>query len=271
MRKLAFALLAVSILSCTGRDGSTETNETTEEINVTEDSLTNDVVEDIIMPDITEELLWEIFMKIPEKDAAEDYDCIRTKKQRQKLKTDGEYSTGEDENAKNYLKIPYSASGEWGSCNATTFVACFPFKDGKKLLVLFIFGGGPDGLYTTKIDKTYEYELSTGVLTPIKRPIEPYTSDEFFVNSIFTPKQLKATKYMFKRGEYFELDFINNNELGVYLRIGEFFGNEGWEDWEEMVECESVLRKYSEAHGGLVRRYWNGTRFVKNLEGSSRN
>ena len=261
-KNLVLALFAIIMLSCTGRYGSTTTNE---EVNVTEDSLTSNVVEDIIMPEITEELLWEIFMKIPEKDS--DY-FIKTKKQRQKLKTDGQYSMGEEKNAKNYLQFDELACGEWGSSQSTANLACFPFEDGKKLLVLFILGGGPDGLYYTKKDKTYEYELSTGILTPIERPIEPYTSDEFFVNSIFTPKQLNATKYMFKSGKCFEINYIDNDEFGVSLRIGEDSGKESWDDWEEMAECASVLEKYRDEHGGLVKRYWNGIRFVKNLEGS---
>ena len=38
-KKLVFALFAIIIFSCTGRDGSTTTNETNEEVNITENSL----------------------------------------------------------------------------------------------------------------------------------------------------------------------------------------------------------------------------------------
>jgi len=244
MRKLAFALLAVSILSCTGRDGSNTTIEANEKNSLATQK-------------ISQELLWEILMKIPEKHTP--YGFLTTQEQRQKEK---EYAYIDDGD-KNYLKFEDLSEG------VSAILICFPIEDSEKLIVIYNQTEYIFGITHTVADYTYEYELATGKLTPIERPIDPYTFDEFYDESIFTPKQLRAVKYAFNNKACHNLyysEYGEKNCIEISLNIDACFGKECFDTEEEYNECRDIAWEYYNQGDEWVKRYWNGKRFVKNTE-----
>ena len=133
-KTLVLALFAVIMLSCTGRDGSTATNEINEENSLATQK-------------ISQELLWEILMKIPEKHTP--YGFLTTQEQRQKEK---EYAYIDDSD-KNYLEFEDLSEG------VSAILICFPIEDSEKLIVIYNQTEYLFGITHTVADYTYEYEI----------------------------------------------------------------------------------------------------------------
>ena len=204
--------------------------------------------EEEVTQGIEAELLWKIFMKIPKDKMADD--VFLTEEDIKKAKSEEQFEAGS-----NYLR--YELYREGG--NITVTMACYPSDDGKKLVTIFNYRGGMDGFNITFVDKTYEYELAAEILTPVERPIEPFTLDEFYNNdnSFFTPKQYSAIQKNFADKRQFHLSNVNKDGIKVFLGVYDDLGIE---------ELGDIIFDYHEDYGtGEVARYWNGKRFVKDF------
>ena len=202
------------------------------------------------MVQVSNLLLWKIFMKIP-KDKMDD-DIFLTEEDIKKAKSEGLFVAGS-----NNLRYD-QFYGESGSVIYVT-MACYPSDDGKKLITIFNYRRGVDGFNITFVDNTYEYELATEILTPVERPIEPFTLNEFYNNdnSFFTPKQYSVIQKRFADKRQFHLSDVNKDGFKVFLGIDNELGIE---------ELGDIILDYYEDYGvGEVECYWNGKRFVKDF------
>jgi|GEM_PF-5223889 len=267
MKRTLFLLtfFTISLLSCTQKGEKKENTtqaETDMETNLAENShATQDEAIETSDEIITAKLMWEILMKAPIDKMLED--MLLTKEQLRKAKEEGYFDTGYGDIKNNYLQ--YDETDNNGVRKFIT-VACYPTDDGKKLITIVNAGGGID-IYATFMDQTYEYELATGRLTSIERPIEPYTIDEFYDKSFFTPKQYEAIQKSFSETSQYHFGEIDKDGYGVILGVSDYF-----ETWEEFEECMDMTYKYREESGKIwIRRQWNGKRFVKIQEKVSEN
>ena len=201
---------------------------------------------------ITENLLWKIFLKVPA-DSMPDY-MFTTVQQRRQARIDNQFHVNRYEEAENMLS--YDETDENGVRHFLR-LAFYPTDDGKKLIVLFHYGGGVD-IFSTGADQTYEYDKSTGDLKAIERPIDPYTTEEFFYEQIHTPEQLKIVREAFHEKKPLNYIFINSTGYSMY-----FAAHEAFEHWDDYEEYSDKMFIFYENHHNNVRRNWNGKRFVK--------
>ena len=199
---------------------------------------------------ITEDLLWEIFLKIPEGNVHNN--LFVTKKERQQARVDKLFEV-QGEDSDNLLEYDhYNGEGVKNFMG----IACYPTDDEKKIITLFYVGGGLD-IYTTPFVQTYEYDIATGIIKPNNNLIEPYTEDDFFDKSILSPEQLKKLQASYRSQENKELLHyieIKKSGFGVYFMALHAFND----DWDEYTEyCDLVKDSY------IVKYNWNGKRFVK--------
>ena len=204
---------------------------------------------------ISEEMLWEIFMKISE-DNIPEYRVCKTIKQR-KLAKINEQLKKQDEECDNYLR--YDEMDRYGIRNIMG-IGGYLTEDEKKIIALFYYGGGEHDIASTEFKQTYEYDIATGELKTIECPMDPFTEDEFINESILSPKQIKQLRAFFRAPygdehiNYFQMD---RDGFEVY-----FSAYNAFENWDEYGKYESLMMAHYD-HIGMVRREWNGKRFVK--------
>ena len=201
---------------------------------------------------INEDLLWEIFLKIPV-DSMSEY-LFTTKEQRQQARVDKVFNTEYNDADINVLE--YDETNNDGVRNFMR-LACYPTDDGKKLIVIFHYGGGVD-IYSTPSDQTYEYDIATGSLKAIERPMDPYTADEFFCETILSPGKLKQLQKTYQKEKTLNYVFINKSGYSTY-----FAAYDAFDEWEEYEEYCDLTRMFYMNGDNFVRRVWNGKRFVK--------
>ena len=199
-----------------------------------------------------ENLLWKIFLKVPA-DSMPDY-MFTTVQQRRQARIDNQFHVNRYEDAENMLS--YDETDENG-VRYFVRLAFYPTDDGKKLIVLFHYGGGVD-IFSTNSDQTYEYDITTSDLKVIERPIDPYTAEEFFYEHIYTPKQLKTVREAFYEKK--PLNYIDINSSGYSMY---FAAHDAFEHWDEYEEYSDMMSEFYEKRDNFVRRDWNGKRFVK--------
>jgi len=206
---------------------------------------------------ISEEMLWEIFMKIPEDDIPEYWPWpIKTDRQRRLTKINKHLKI-QHEKYDNHLR--YDETNRDGVRNFMG-LSGYPTDDEKKIIVLFYIGGGVD-IFSTPFKQTYEYDIATGELNAIECPIDPYTEDEFFDESFLTSKHLQQLRASFSspnKDEYINYVGIDRDGFNVYFATYDAF-----DDWDEYVEHADVVRTFYDYDNDCVRREWNGKRFVK--------
>ena len=201
---------------------------------------------------ITEDLLWEVFLKIPV-DSMSEY-LFTTKEQRLQARADKVFNT--EYNYADSNTLEYDETNSDGVRNFMR-LACYPTDDGKKLVVIFHYGGGVD-IYSTPSDQTYEYDIATGDLKAIERPMDPYTADEFFNETILSPGQFKQLQKTFNKEKNLNYVFINKSGYSTY-----FAAYDAFEEWEEYEEYCDLTRMFYMDGDNFVRRVWDGKRFVK--------
>ena len=193
---------------------------------------------------INEDMLWKIFLKIPE-DSIPEY-LFRTIPERKQARINELFNTEYEEEENNYLR--YDVTNDEG-IRIFMGIVCYPADDEKKIITLFYHGGGID-VYQTLSNQTYEYDIAKGELKAIERPIDPYTEDEFLDESSLTSKQKSEMRKLFSDKSLFNYVDIDRIGFSVYFSAFGAFDD----DWE----------KYGEYVGNnQVRRNWDGKRFVK--------
>ena len=206
---------------------------------------------------ISEDMLWDIFLKIPEDDMPEFYPFpIATERQRKLVKINKRLKNQSNE-CDNHIRYD-----ETNGDGVRDFIGLSGYmtENGEKIIALFYDGGGVD-IYSTPLKKTYEYDIATGELKSIECPIDPYTEDEFFDESILSAKQLKQLQAGFRapdRDEHLNYVKMDRNGLEVY-----FAAYDAFKEWEEYEEYIDLQREHYEDYDNYVRREWNGKRFVK--------
>lgn len=185
-------------------------------------------------------LLTEIFYKLPES-VMPDY-----------LKTDAQRREVRLERYNNRLGVENLE----GEIYEQWYMAGYLTKDNRNVVLMVMYGGGMDGFSVMDMDKTLNYNIKTGELKEIKRPMDPFTADELIDESHFDNPELAAKAkayYNNHKNSLFYQDFSKDGfELSVSL--DKFYADE-IEDYSDDYE------------GGLnhvkVSRKWNGSRFVK--------
>ena len=261
-RTLLLVLLSITLLSCTGSGSKKRNTQETASVETTETENSQDEA----IPETKQELLWYILMKIPEKHTP--YDFLTTQEQRREAKETGIYTpySGDDDDSDNdYLEFEDISGG------VTALLLSFPTEDEKKLIIIY---QQRDRIYEVThvvADYTYEFVLATGKLTPIERPMDPYTFEEFFDESIFTPKQLRAVKYSFNNKAYHTIEHsvYYDCDLKIYIHIDACFGDEYFDSEEEFRNCNDIAWNSRPSAG--TERYWDGKRFVKRAESVKEN
>ena len=252
VRHLILLLLLVT-LGCKGKNNkessSEKGNARTENVAEPDGTSTFEGDKSFAYTQINEELLWEIYLKIPQVEN-KDY-FYATKQQRLQAKSDGVFFFEPNGN-----RLRYDETNNDGVRNFVN-IACYPTDDGEKLITIFYIGGGVD-IFGVAYDKTYEYDIATGNIIEIERPVDPYTEDEFFYESIFTPEQLKILQDGFKKEWPYTYYDMNKEGYGMCFEAYGVF--EKWEEYEEYCDLLFVFYKYGD---NFVRREWNGKRFVK--------
>jgi hypothetical protein len=201
---------------------------------------------------ITEDVLWEIFLKIPV-DSMSEY-LFTTKEQRLQARADKAFNKEYNDADSNVLE--YDETNMDGVRNFMR-LACYPTDDGKKLIAIFHYGGGVD-IFGTSSDQTYEYDIATGDLKAIERPMDPYTVDEFFYETILSPEQHNQLLKSFSKEMSLNYVLINKSGYSKY-----FAAYNAFEEWEEYEEYDDLVRMFYMYGDNFVRREWNGKRFVK--------
>ena len=189
---------------------------------------------------INEEILWDIFFKIPEENIKKN--LFKTKHDRRKARLYSDvFVNDENENHLLYYEID-----NYGAMNGNVMgIACFPTDDGKKIIALFYEERFDIG--ESQTNQTYEYDIASGALKSIECPIDLYAEDEFFDKSILTSEQFDEVRKFFPEKKY--LLYVDVYKDVFAMR---FSAHDVFEDWDEFKE----YNKYA-------KRNWNGKRFVK--------
>ena len=192
---------------------------------------------------ISKDMLWEIFLKIPAENMPEFlFQTIQERRQaRLHMLFQEEYGLSDN-------RIRYDETNHDG-IRMFVGMACYPTDDDNKIMTLFYYGGGID-TYVTLSNQTYEYDVTTGILKPIERPIDEFTEDEFLDESILTAKQLSVMKKLFSEEILFNYLRIDRYGFSVYFAAFDAFDD----NWDEYGDYISTIH---------VRRNWDGKRFVK--------
>jgi hypothetical protein len=169
-------------------------------------------------------LLKEIYYKLP---ASAMHGFLKTEKQRRES---GDNVYGNRMEKMEWLEDGYD---RWD-------MAAYLTEDADNLVLIVQYGSGLDG-YMTKSDKTFNYNITTGALTEIERPMDPVTADELIDETKEHANEAKAFFIKEKPGVIYD-DFDKD---GFKIRAAVFYFDE-----------------YSD-NFAMASRKWNGSRFVK--------
>ena len=257
MRHLILLMLFV-MAGCNSNSRNNRDGDTEKESARTESMVDNDAGisspeggSPFVYTGISEELLWDVFLKIPE-DSIPD-NMYTTVQQRLQARSDSVFRIGheDDDNV-----LEYDVTDINGVRNFMR-LACYPTDDGKKIIVIYHRGGGVD-IFRTSSDQTYEYDIATGSLNAIERPLDPYTADEFFCEPICSPGQLRQVREGFHKKKPLNYVYIDRGGYSMYLASYAVF-----DDWDDYEEYRDLMSMFYENGDIFVRRDWNGKRFVK--------
>ena len=128
-------------------------------------------------------------------------------------------------------------------------------EDNSNAVLLVMYGGGYEGFSTMSLDKTFNYNLKTGELKEIERPIDPFTADEMIDENNFDDPQLaaKAKAYYNKNKNLLYYQDFNKDGFEVSASLEEFY-DKNIEDYDGENEGLNRVK---------ISRKWNGKRFVK--------
>jgi hypothetical protein len=189
---------------------------------------------------ISSEQILDIFLKIPAADMPKE---LKTEQQRKDVWNDvnsGVENVNEQENRIEWLKFIYD-----GACYNCATIACYPADDGKKIVVIFLQGEGCDVGTSYKVDCSFEYNIASGELAKINRPMDTITEDEVIGGNI-TAEQSQALLESFNTKPMFDYT-IDKYGFEVSIRDVDVI-----DPYDDSIHLPSAIRK------------WNGKRFVKN-------
>ena len=210
--------------------------------------------------EISEDMLWDIFIAIPE-DSVPDYLDFNTMQERRLAKINKQFKIQYKDCDNHLLYDKTNADG----IRKFMGIAGYLTEDEKKIIALFYYGGSVD-IMETFSKQTYEYDIATGGLKAIESLIDPFTEDEFFDETIITSGQLKKLRTSFHSNDRDRLiGFSTIDRDGFNM----FFENQ-YAFWVRDALDESAYYKYCDViqtfYEGYIekgRREWDGKRFVK--------
>jgi len=183
------------------------------------------------------ELLNEIYYKLPE---TVMHDFLQTEEQRRQAESEMYRDV-------NYWHCDnYNEEGmrtEWG-------MAAYITTDKNNVVLLVQYGGGFDGI-VLQFDKTLNYNIETGEITEIKRPVEPFTAEEFINDKYFDNPKLaaKAKSFFDRKVNPMQLTYFNIDKNGFSVTADLFDYDEAY--WDNDPKLLNVTCT------------WNGSCFVK--------
>ena len=262
MRKTIFTLVVgAMIFSCTsGGNKQKDANLSNDSIPLEEEMIEEEMIEEEMIEEemdeeeieedvvytiaITGDLLWEIFTKIPI-DSMSNHNLFESEEEYLQAKADGQILV--EGNEKIGYHLDYYVFNQDG---ISTFLnlAGYPTSDGEKIIVVFFIQGHCDAT-SLHSDQTYEYDLATRNLKPIKRPAESFTFDDFVEKSDFTSKQIKMLQEDYK---------LHQQKVHAYSRINKG-GYEAYWSSVDLFDRDKDLLYFTYS----VKQKWNGERFVK--------
>ena len=255
---ITVTLLLLLFFGCNSRSKSNQSSETQQETELLLENETDAEQAEISPPstgDISEEMLWDIFMLIPE-DSISHFEKFSTKQQRRLAKINQQ------------LKLAYCCDNhlEYNGFTGEGFsrfmgVAGYLTEDKEKIVALFYYGGSVD-INETYSKQTYEYDISTGELKAIESLIDPFTEDEFFDETIITPRQLKILRTSFHSDDSDRLiNYVTMDRDGFNVSFEDRYAF--WDYMKEYDKYADVIAAFYKNYGKKVRREWDGKRFVK--------
>ena len=183
------------------------------------------------------ELLNEIYYKLPE---AVMNNFLKTEEQRRqaekKMYHDGNYWHCDNYNEEGLRT-------EWG-------MAAYITTDNNNVVLIVQYGDGFDGI-VLQFDKTLNYNIETGKITEIERPVEPFTDEEFIDDNYFGNPKLaaKAKSFFNETTNPMQLTYFNFDKNGFSVTANLFDYDEAyWDDAPKLLNVTCI---------------WNGNRFVK--------
>jgi len=122
--------------------------------------------------------------------------------------------------------------------------------DQQDVVVVVRLWGSVHEKYETTFDKTFNYNITSGKITEIERPIDPFTVDELISESHFDTPVLAAKAKSFYRAHTHPVRYFDFDRNGFIARA-DLLGYAPYDDpWDEQNRV-------------IVIREWNGRRFVK--------
>ena len=225
--KLTTAVAAIMILAASCGQNSAKQKSAEQETQETVTTINDEKLSALLM---------EIYYKLP---ASVMPDYLKTEAQRRETDA-SEYSKHA-----NYL---FCDNFPGDGLREQWRLAGYLTDDNNNIVLIIQYGGGYDGYYGIKLDKTLNYNIQTGTFTEIERPIEPFTSGELIDDNDFDTTILaeKAKK------------FFNENKT-LYYRD---FNKDGFEVEADIISYDDD-DYMGEQNRVISSRKWNGRKFVQ--------
>jgi len=231
-------LTAVVIIALAASCGQNAQNQTP----VEQTEKTQQEVEQTMTDEQFYELLMEIYYKLPET-VMPHY--LKTDAQRRKVYVE------------KYNNRISADNIDFDSMYERWHMAGYLTEDNSNVVLLVMYGGGYEGFSTMSLDKTFNYNLKTGELKEIERPIDPFTADEMIDENNFDDPQLaaKAKAYYNENKNFLFYQDFNKDGFEVSASL-EIFYDGNIADYLDRENDEGL-------NNVKVSRKWNGSRFVK--------
>ena len=188
-------------------------------------------------------LMMDIYYKLPESVLCDE---LKTEEQR-KSATLNTWENPEEINDVNHLSFyHFYGEGTFVEWNMAGYVT----DDRQDVVLIVRLYGSVREEYETKFDKTLNYNIKTGKITEIERPMDPFTVDELIDETHFDTPELALKAKAFYRVHKHPVLYFGFDRNGFFARA-DLLGYAPYDDpWNEQNRVQ-------------VTRQWNGSRFVK--------
>jgi len=188
-------------------------------------------------------LIKEIYYNLPESVMCNE---LKTAEQR-KNTTLNIWNDPERINDVNYLSYEFDyGEGTWVQWDMAGYVT----DDRQDVVVIVRLTGAVHESCETKFDKTLNYNIKTGKITEIVRPIDSFTVDELIDKTHFNTPELAAMAKAFFNNHKYPVNCFDFDRYGFTVNAN-LLGYAPYDDpWSEQNRVQAAHK-------------WNGSRFVK--------